>query len=78
MNTLKEKDIEKVKQLKHEETCYINWYDGGGGEVRRIGDTLLLIEIPQYGVELTSEGYFEISFELDEAEKLVELAHTWN
>lgn len=70
----REKDIEKVKNLTMGKPCCVNWYDGGGGIVHLIGDKLFLYSIPQYGGEETLEG----TFNLDEAEKLVDLAHTWN
>lgn len=71
----REKDIGKVKNLTAgENTCYVNWYDGGGGAVHLIEDKLFLYSIPQYGGLAAYEG----TFGLNEVEKLVDLAHTWN
>lgn len=70
----KEQDIEAVKALPpFNGNCQIFWSEEGGGDVYRIWDMLFLFEIPQYG----GEGRFAGSFRLDEAEKLVDLAHTW-
>lgn len=72
MNT-REQDLEKVRALKHNDSCYIAWCDGGGGEVHRVWDMLFLFEIPQYG----GEGLYEKAFHITWAEQLVDLAHTW-
>ena len=66
-------DIDKVKLLQHGEKCHVSWFEDGGGEVYRIWDTLLLFSIPQYG----GIGRLEQSFDLRNAEDLVELAFTW-
>ena len=72
-NMTKDSDISKVRSLGHGQSCTIFWFEEGGGEVHRIWDTLLLFEIPQYG----GEGRYEGSFNLDEIEKLVDIAYTW-
>ena len=69
----REQDIEAVKALGHGGNCTVYWMDEGGGDVYRIWDTLFLFSIPQYG----GEGAFEGAFMLSEAEKLVDIAHTW-
>jgi len=66
-------DIDAVKALGHKQECVVFWSEEGGGEVHRIWDTLLLFSIPQYG----GKGRFEGAFDIDEADKLVDLAHTW-
>ena len=74
MNEARERDIAKVKALAPFcGKCTVFWHEGGGGEVYRIWDMLFLFSIPQYG----GEGSFEGSFAVSEAEKLVDLAHTW-
>ena len=69
----REQDIEAVKAIGHGGNCAVCWSEGGGGDVYRIYDTLLLFLIPQYG----GDGRFEGAFRLDEVEKLVDLAHAW-
>lgn len=70
----RDSDIAKVKALtSFNNPAYIFWHEEGGGEVHRIWDTYFLFEIPAYG----GEGRFSGSFNLNEVEKLVDLAHTW-
>ena len=69
----REQDIEAVKALGHRDNCDVFWFEEGGGDVYRIWDTLFLFSIPQYG----GEGCFEGAFQLNEVEKLVDLARTW-
>ncbi len=69
----REEDIAVVKNLGHGGNCTVFWFEEGGGDVYRIWDKLFLFSIPQYG----GEGTFEGSFELDQIEQLVDLAHTW-
>jgi len=69
----REQDIAAVKALGLGGNCTVFWSEGGGGEVHRIWDTLILFSIPQYG----GEGSFEGTFKLAEVEKLVDLASTW-
>jgi hypothetical protein len=69
----REQDIEEAKALGHGGNCTVFWSEEGGGDVYRIWDTLFLFSIPQYG----GEGSFEGAFQLDEIEKLVDLARTW-
>ena len=69
----REQDIAAVKALGHGGNCAVYYAEEGGGDVYRIWDTLFLFSIPQYG----GEGRFEGAFDLGEAEKLVDLAHTW-
>lgn len=69
----REQDIQDVKALLPGGNCHIFWSEEGGGEVHRIWDALFLFEMPQYG----GDGRFAQAFQLDEAEKLVDLARTW-
>jgi len=69
----REKDIEKVKNLTMGKPCYINWFEEGGGAVHLIEDKLFLYSVPQYGGLAVYKG----TFDLDEVEKLVNLAYTW-
>lgn len=71
--TGKEKDLAKVTALGHGQSCSVSWHEEGGGEVFLIWDKLVLFEIPQYG----GEGRYVGTFDIDDAEKVVDLAHTW-
>lgn len=68
-----EEDIVKVSALKDGETCHINWFQGGGGEVTRVGDSLRLTEVPMFG----GEGSYPLSFSPNDVEALVKTAHSW-
>jgi hypothetical protein len=63
----------KIQNLTDNCRCYIHWFEESGGEVERIGDKLHLYEIPQYG----GEGRFAGVFELNEVDKLLDLAYSW-
>jgi len=69
----KEQDIAQVKSLHHGKSCTVAWSEGGGGEVYLIWDTLFLFEIPQYG----GQGNFEMAYDTDQIEKLVDEARSW-
>lgn len=70
----KEKDILKVKSLDpFGGNCKIFWHEESGGDVYRIWDMFFLFEIPLYG----GEGRYSGAFQMDEIEKLVDIAHTW-
>ena len=32
----KNRDLELLQQMKPTQWCYVNWHEGGGGEVQRI------------------------------------------
>lgn len=68
-----EEDIARVSSLKDGGTCCINWFQGGGGEVIRIGSNLHLWEVSQYG------GYASgpLVFGLEDVATLVKTAHSW-
>jgi hypothetical protein len=69
------KDKDKIKLQNLSDNCYynFNWAEEGGSEVERIGDKLHLYEIPQYG----GEGRLAGVFELNEVDKLLDLAYSW-
>ena len=67
------KDLANVQSLAAGQACTVFWAEGGGGEVTREGDVLVLREVPQFGGSYMSEH----TFALGEAEELVELAYTW-
>lgn len=67
------KDKIKIQNLTDNCCCDINWVEEGGSEVERIGDKLHLYEIPQYG----GEGRLAGVFELNEVDKLLDLAYSW-
>ena len=73
MNT-KQQDIQKLKSLSPMNgNCQVFWFEGGGGDVYRIFDTFYLNYVTAYG----GNEYFEGAFEIEDVEKLVDLAHTW-
>lgn len=70
-----DKDLEKIKNLKVGQHCYVFWFDGGGGIVYCInGENSIeyeLFEVPQFGgvesYEMTSPC----------AKEILDVAYTW-
>lgn len=69
----KEKDKDKIRSLVDGESCHVNWFEEGGGEVSRIGDNLLLYEIPQFG----GEGYLVGIYGLVLVDKIMDEIYSW-
>lgn len=42
-------DLEKVSQLKHLESCSVNWSEESGGVVFRLYDDYIIYEVSGYG-----------------------------
>ena len=63
----------QIQNLTDNGCCYIYWFEESGGEVCRIEDKFHLYEIPQYG----GEGRLAGVFELNEVDKLLDLAYSW-
>lgn len=42
-------DLNKVSQLKHLESCRVNWAEESGGVVFRIYDDYIIYEVSGYG-----------------------------
>lgn len=73
MNT-KERYIQLLKYLSPANgNCTVFWFDGGGGSVYRMFDTFYLNYVAQYG----GNEQFEGAFEIEDMDKLVDLAHTF-
>ena len=56
-----DENIAKVASLRDGETCYINWFQEGGGEVTRIGSLLHLVEIPEFGGEGRNRLFLDLT-----------------
>jgi len=64
---------EKIKNLKKDQECTVNWFDGGGGLIRREGSLLNLYEVPQYG----GMKIFYDSFKDSEIDEIIKICETW-
>ncbi len=53
-----EEAAERLLKLPHCGTAYVDFFNDGGSEVRRLYDEFFLFEIPQYGGEPQFEGAF--------------------
>ncbi|MNK14264.1 hypothetical protein D3C87_323640 [compost metagenome] len=69
------KDLEKIKNLKVGEHCYVHWFDEGGAVVYCVnGESTIeyeLFEIPQYG----GEESFEMTS--PSAQEVLDIAYSW-
>jgi hypothetical protein len=68
---MRNKDKIKIQNLADNCCCYINWFEESGGEVCRIKDKLYLYEILYVGEHIAGV------FELNEVDKLLDLAYSW-
>jgi len=66
-------DFKKLEALKPGQFATVNWCDGGGGEVQRVGDTYELSYVPQFGGTPELENVFK----RDQFEQLLDLAYEW-
>lgn len=69
----KEQNVAAVAALRDGESVTVFWAEGGGAIVRRVGETLALFEVPQYGGEEQFFGAFHIS----ESQAVVDAAYKW-
>jgi len=69
----KDKDLEKLQEMKPTQWRYVNWFEEGGGEVQRVHDVYVLFEIPQYGGQPQYAG----TYHRNELHKLIEMAYSW-
>ncbi len=70
---MKSADEVKILALAHRQSCAVRWHDGGGGEVHRLWDELVLFEIPQYG----GEGNYIRTFHISQVHELLEEVYSW-
>jgi hypothetical protein len=69
----RDKDLQALQEMTHEQWQYVNWFEEGGGEVLKVYDVYVLFEVPQYGGQPRYVGtYLE-----DELNKLVDMAYSW-
>jgi len=71
--TNKERDLIRLRTLKMGQSSYINWSEGGGGEVHRVNDVLVLFEVPLYG----GNPQYTETYHIKEIHTLLDLAYTW-
>lgn len=69
----KEHDKQKLQNMISGETAYVNWSEGGGGEVHRVDDTLLLYYVPCYG----GEGELVLKAHISGHELVVDTVYSW-
>jgi hypothetical protein len=68
-----DQDRNKLKNLKHLESCGIHYSDDGYGEVYLINDVFVLFDIPQYG----GVPFYSSTFHYTEIENLLKEVYTW-
>lgn len=66
-------ELDKLKSMNIGNHHYINWFEGGGGEVVKVDKFWFLNEIPQFGGSpLSISAYKE-----DELQDLIDTANGW-
>ena len=73
MGTDRDQDLKDVQNLKDGETCYVFFFEEGGGEVTKVNNMLILFEIPQYG----GIPQYAASYHERDAGELVSEVYTW-
>jgi hypothetical protein len=69
----KERDLEKLKALKSGETCTINWFEEGGGEVYKVLDVYVMFYVPHYG----GKPYHDRTYLERDLQDLIDTAYSW-
>lgn len=71
----RQKDLTKLKNMRHGDEEYFNWFEEGGGTVYKVYDVYVLFESPQYGGEdRYEETYFGDDTSLN---KLLDTVYSW-
>jgi hypothetical protein len=48
-------DIEKLQKLGHLQNCHINWCEGMGSDIYRIGDMYILFDVSSFLIDVLFE-----------------------
>jgi hypothetical protein len=69
----RERELLKLERMTPDQTEYVNFCEGGGGEVCMVYNVYVLFEIPLYGGAPEYAG----TYHRDELDKLVGLVYSW-
>lgn len=69
----REKDLIKLKNMRHGDEEYFNWFEEGGGMVYNVYGVYVLFEVPQFG------GYehYNNTFTKNQLDKLLDTVYSW-
>jgi len=69
----KDESLQKLRNLKPSQSCSVQWFRDGGGEVHRVYDVYVLFEIPQYGGKPRYIG----TYGQNQLSELVDTVYSW-
>ena len=69
----REEELARLQEMKPTQWRYVNWHEGGGGEVQRVHDVYVLFSIPIFG----GQPQYMATYSKKELPKLISDAYSW-
>ena len=69
----KDKDLQKLQEMKPTQWRYVNWSEESGGEVQMVHNMYVLFEVSQYGGIPQYVG----TYWRNELHKIIDICYSW-
>tara|TARA_R110000868_G_scaffold273837_1_gene533068 strand:- start:335 stop:553 length:219 start_codon:yes stop_codon:yes gene_type:complete len=69
----KDKDLQRLQEMKPTQCRYVNWFEESGGEVQMVHDMYVLFEVSPYGGIPQYVG----TYHRNELHKIIDTCYSW-